>query len=220
MAFFLGLFAGSANAQTENAALNKQLGRIDLAISGIGLFSNTTDGTNNQKYASGAPEPLKAQPSNSFNGFGQLTYTGSKWFGLQFNYVHGRYTYNFTYLAPEPPPQSPASTYLGVQTNADEYSFGYIIHPHPTKFLKPFVSAGAGTISFAPTAGGGEGFQPQGRLVYFYDAGADAPISPNFGLRLQFRETFYLHPDYETTYLRDLTRSHTLEPAVGFYLRF
>jgi hypothetical protein len=218
MALVLSWSPVTASAQTENTALNKQLGRIDLGLMGIGLFSNTDNGTNNQKTNTPG-EPLKTQPSNSFNVFGQIGYTASKWVGLQFNYVHGRYTYNFNYLAPVPQ-GAPIATYEGVQTNADEYSFGYLAHPHPTRYLKPFVSAGIGSISFAPTAGGGNGLKPQGRMVYFYSAGADAPFNSNFGFRAQFRETFYLHPDYETTYLRDLTRSHTLEPAIGFYLRF
>jgi hypothetical protein len=214
----LAALAGvSAAAQTQTA-LDKQLSRLDLALLGIGQFSNTNHGTNNQK-SSLTGEPLTTRPTRDFNGAGQISYTKSTWVGVQFNYIHGRNAYNFSTLALVP---SGGATPLlvDIQTNADEYSFGYLAHPHPFRLVKPFVSAGAGVISFAPTAGGGEGYKQQARFTEFYSVGADVPITEHLGLRGEIRQKFYLHPDYETNYLRDLTRSETIEPAVGFYLRF
>ena len=44
--------------------------------------------------------------------------------------------------------------------------------------------------------------------------------SSHFGLRAQFRQIFFLAPDFEQNYLTIKHRTTTFEPGVGFFIRF
>ncbi len=100
-------------------------------------------------------------------------------------------------------------------------SFGYLITPpHPIFGFQPFASAGAGTTDFKPTAGGGEGAPHQFRATYYYNVGLQKDVLSNFGVRASFRENFFLAPDFGQNYLTIKRRTTTLQPTIGFYLRF
>jgi opacity protein-like surface antigen len=107
-----------------------------------------------------------------------------------------------------------------VQNTVAEETLGYVAHLHPFLGVKPFVGAGGGTMRFKPTPNGGEGLQQQYRAVYYYDAGADKALTPNFGVRVAFRQLIYLAPDFGQNYLTITRRAITTEPTFGFYLRF
>jgi hypothetical protein len=57
-------------------------------------------------------------------------------------------------------------------------------------------------------------------MAYYYSLGVDDAISPHFGFRAQFRQAFFLAPDFGQNYLTILHHTSTIEPGVGFYLRF
>jgi len=86
--------------------------------------------------------------------------------------------------------------------------------------LHPFASVGAGTTQFKPTPHGGEGLTSQARMTYYYSLGVQKDISPHFGLRASYRQTFYLAPDFGQNYLTIKQRTSSYEPGIGFYLRF
>jgi hypothetical protein len=134
---------------------------------------------------------------------------------VEFNYVWGRYTENYS-------PAPDGSSLFQVQTTSNETSFGWVVTPpYPIFGFQPFASAGAGTNNFKPTAGGGNGAPHQYRATYYYNVGVQKEIfDSNFGIRASFRETFYLAPDFGQNYLTILKHTTTLQPTVGFYLRF
>lgn len=210
----LAALAGStgkaqAQAQTQTP-LDRQLSRMDLGVSGTGHFTKTVSGTN---YFG---KEVTQDGSNTFGALVELRYTKSPWIGAQLNYSYARYTQNFTNT---PPPQ-----YIlgGAQNNASEFSLGYVAHPpHPFYGFQPFFGVGGGVTVFHPTAGGGQGLPQQGAGTFYYAIGAERTVfSPHFGIRAQFRQAFFLAPDFYQNYLYTGKRSYTLQPGFGFYLRY
>jgi hypothetical protein len=213
------LFASSAFAQDTAApetAFDRQLERLTLSVVGTGQFSTGTNGTN---YLN---QTVNLVPSNTFGAIVNLRYTVKPYIGLEINYGYARYTENFTIANTSTSPTGATGLFLPIQTNANEYTIGYVAHTKELHYgVTPWVSAGAGATAFRPTKGGGLGFLEQARATYYYAFGADSvPIAKYFGLRATFRENFYLAPDYQTNYIRDLKRSTAFEPGFGFYIKF
>jgi hypothetical protein len=194
-----------AQATSSNPALDKQLSRLDFAISGIGSFTKDVSGTNylGVKVTQNAASTLGALIT--------VRYTKSPWIGGEFNYGYARYTQNF-------------SNYVigGAQTNANEYSLGYVAHPpHLILGAQPFVAGGAGSTAFRPTPGGGQGLPVQARMTYYYAAGIEKIVlAEHFGLRAQIRQTFFKAPDFGQNYLTIQQRTSTFEPGIGFFIKF
>jgi len=201
----LATLAGpTAQAQTQSTALNRQLERLDLSVSGIGVFNRPSTGT---VTVNAQPTTLTITPGNTLGALITLRYIVKPWVGFEGNFSYARYTEKF-------------NTIGGVQQNAREYTLGYVAHTPPVLGIRPFVSIGAGSTAFRPTPGGGLGLLEQARATYYYSVGAEKDVSPHFGLRAQFRESFFLAPDYGQNYLTILKHTTTFEPGVGFFLRF
>jgi hypothetical protein len=208
---------GSAGAQ-QVSALDRHLSRLDLGISGAGIFNKTVSGPvlrpDAPDCAPGQPCFLTQQPSNTVGALVNIRYIVKPLVGFEFNFGYARYTENFSY--PQPP--------IAVQTGANEYTLGYIVTPaHHIFGFQPFVSAGLGTTEFKPTLHGGESLtsQAQARATYYYSAGIQQEyFSSHFGLRASFRQLFYLAPDFGQNYYTIKQHTITSEPTVGFYMRF
>lgn len=200
------LAAPALQAQAvSNTALDRQLSRLDIAVSGMGSFTKDVSGTNELGVA------LTQQTSHTVGALVQIRYTKSPWIGGEFNYGYARYTQNF-------------SSYIttGVQANANEYSLGYVAHPaHLILGMQPFFGGGVGATAFRPTPNGGEGLPEKARMTYYYDAGLEKVVlGDHFGLRAQFRQTFFKAPDFGQNYLTIQKQTYTIEPAAGFFIRF
>ncbi len=206
--------AAVAAAQVPETPLTKQLNRIDLGVSAIGVITGSTSG----------PDALRGNnvqdsPSNTVGALVNLRYVKSPLMGFEFNYTYARFTQNYSGSVPNPGSSSPLN--LGVQANMSEYTFGYVVHTPHIFGLGTFASGGAGTTAFRPSKNGGEGFQTQARLTYYYNVGVEQQIFiPNFGFRASFRQAFYKAPDFETNYLDNGKHTITTEPSIGFYLHF
>ena len=189
---------------TPVTALDKQLSRIDLAVTGVGQFTGGVSGTN---YLN---KPLTQKASSTLGALITIRYIKSPFIGFEGNYGYARYTENFS-----------AYVIGGSQTKATEYTLGYVAHT-PTFFgLQPFVSAGAGSLVFRPTPGGGQGLPEQARMAYYYSAGAENTVfSSHFGIRAQVRQIFFKAPDLGQNYLTINKRTSTFEPGIGIFLRF
>lgn len=193
-----------ASARAQVTMLDRQLSRVDLGVSGVGQFTNTVTGTNYLGVN------LTQKPSTTLGALVTVRYTKSPWIGAEFNYGYARYTQNF-------------SSYItgGAQTNATEYTVGYVAHTPKVLGIGTFVSGGLGSMQFKGTPGGGQGLPTQARAAYYYDAGfEDSIFSPHFGIRAQFRQVFFLAPDFGQNYLTIKQRQITTEPGIGFYLKF
>lgn len=212
-AALLGSFVSAGAQQTPPPTfLDKQLARMDLGISGAGLFTPTVSGPVNPKgVAPVGDDFLTVNASNTVGVLVNLRYVVKPYVGAEFNYTYARYTENFSY----PPPT------LGVQTQSNEYSVGYLVTPpHTFLGLQPFASAGVGTMEFKPTPHGGQSLDKQARMVYYYSVGLQTDISPHFGVRAAFRQAFFLAPDFGQNYFTINQHTSTYEPTAGFYLRF
>jgi hypothetical protein len=189
--------------------LDKQLSRIDLGVQGVGMFSKTVQGPIIPTTASNAGLSIIDEPSNTMGALVTLRYVAKPFVGFEGNYGYARYTENYSNIG-------------GVQTQANEYTLGYLVTPAFTICdFQPFVSVGAGSIGFRPTPRGGQGLNIQARAAYYYSAGLQKEyFSEHFGLRGGFRQVFFLAPDFGQNYLTIKQRSTTYEPTVGFYLKF
>jgi hypothetical protein len=208
--------AGStAKAQTtsQNPALDRQLSRIDLGVTAVGIFNMSSNGF---ATVNGTPNtPVALSPGNTAGALVTLRYIVSPFVGFEGNYGYSRYTDTFT------PFGVPGSS-AGVQQNASEYTLGYVVHTRKQHFgVNPFASAGLGSMVFRPTPGGGEALPEQARAVYYFSVGAETTVlSPHFGIRAQYRQVFFKAPDFETNYLTIQQHTTTFEPGFGFFLRF
>ncbi len=55
----------------------------------------------------------------------------------------------------------------------------------------------------------------------YYSFGVEQTfLSKHFGLRAQFRQSFYKAPDFGQNYLTIQQHTSTIEPGVGFFFRF
>jgi hypothetical protein len=207
--------AGStAKAQTTstNPALDKQLSRIDLGVLRVGVINKSS---NVFATVNGHPNTaVNLNPSNTAGAVLSLRYTAKPLFGLEFNYGYARYNDLFTPFGAQPNG--------GVQQNASEYTFGYVVHSKKPYFgWTPFASGGAGTTVFRPTPGGGLALPEQARATYYFSVGAETTVlSPHFGIRAQYRQVFFKAPDFLTNYLTIQQHTTSYEPGFGFFLRF
>jgi hypothetical protein len=206
--------AGSTTkAQTsQNPALDRQLSRIDLGVSVAGVFNQSSKGV---ATVNGQPNtPVSLSPGNTGGAVVTLRYVVSPLIGFEGNYGYARYTDTFTPFGAQPNG--------GVQQNASEYTFGYVAHTRKQYFgVNPFASAGAGSMVFRPTPGGGLALPEQARAAYYFSVGAETTVlSPHFGIRAQYRQVFFKAPDFLTNYLTIQQRTTTYEPGFGFFLRF
>jgi opacity protein-like surface antigen len=208
VASMASLSAG-AMAQSTQSKLSRQLSYIDLGVQGVGELTRTVSG----------PVPVQAtdegtlvnqSASTTVGALATIRYTPKPYFGLEFNGSYARYTESYT-VQP-----------LQIQTQSNEFTFGYIVTPPYTIFgVKPYASAGLGTVRFAPTRGGGQGAPTQARLGYYYSVGVQKDVVPDtFGIRVGFRQLFFQAPDFYQNYLTLNKRTFTSEPTIGFYLRF
>jgi len=220
-ALFLSLtlssIAASAQTPAVETAADKFFAHFDLAANAFGEVTPNTSGVN---YL---PQEVVLSPSTTVGALFELRYTRSPHIGVTLNYGFSRYTNNYTFTDVAKTPSGALQYSFGVQAQAAEYSLGYVGHFGEFMGIHPFVGAGGGVMAFRPTPGGGSGVHVgESRGLAYYAVGADIPIfgSENFGARIQFRQQFFGAPDFNQNYLANGTRSSTIEPAFGFFLRF
>jgi hypothetical protein len=213
----VALLATSAVAQ--NTKLQQQLSHVDLGIQAVGQFNKAVSGPV-VATANNTGSILSQDASNTVGGLVTIRYTPKPYLGVEFNGGYARYTENFGVVSGSTPPA--AFNGIQIQTQANEFTVGYLVTPPYTIFgVKPFASAGAGSIRFAPTRGGGQNAPTQARAAYYYNLGVQKDVLGSyFGLRAGFRQVFFLAPDFLENYLTIKQHTSTVEPMIGFYLRF
>ena len=206
------VLASFSTATSQTTALARQLDRVDVSVSGIGSITKGVSGNNYIDQA------VTLNASTTLGALVQARYTKSPLLGLEFNYSYARFTENFTGSPFSQP--SGITTPFGVQSNASEYTVGYVAHLPSLLGVQPFASVGAGATAFKPTPLGGQGLTEQARATYYYSVGAEDQLTRFFGIRAQLRQTFYKAPDFGQNYLTINQQTFTLEPGIGFYVKF
>jgi hypothetical protein len=214
---FPAICAVAQDATPPPTAFQKQMDRIDLAVSAAGEISSTVSGIE-QRDATTSHTLLTIRPSSTVGELVTLRYTARPYVGFEFNFGNLRYNQDYTFV-----PQ-PAQNLLfgGAQSGVRELTLGYVAHIkyHPLG-ITPFLGAGGGTIRFKPTPGGGQGLPQQYRAAYYYQLGLEDTFpDSHFGMRLAFRQVIYLAPDFIQNYLTITRRTVTSEPTIGFFVRF
>jgi hypothetical protein len=213
-AFALSLMSSTAmHAQAATQTpVQKFLSHIDVGLNGTGVFTKSTTGPVTSSSATNPGAIVTQEASNTFGALFTLRATKSPYVGLEGNIGYQRFTESY----------SCCNLQGGAQTNAYEYTFGYVVHPpHEILGAKPFASVGAGTTAFRPTVNGGQGLSTQARATYYYSAGVDVPAFTDFfSVRLGFRQLFYLAPDFGQKYITTKQRTITSEPVIGFVFHF
>jgi opacity protein-like surface antigen len=202
---------------TPITPLQKQLDRIDFAVTAAGTISTTVSGLE-QRDINTSHSLLKIHPSTSVGELITLRYTAKPYVGFEFNFGNARTTQNYVWT----PPPSQNLLFNNAQTGVRELTLGYVAHLkfHPLG-ITPYVGAGGGTIHFKPTTYGGQGLPQQYRAVYYYSVGLEDNFpDSHFGMRVGFRQLIYLAPDFLQNYLTITRRVSTYEPTVGFFVRF
>ena len=91
--------AAVANAQaTPLTPLDKQLSRLDLAVSGMGSITKSTTGP----QVTPPSTTITDDPSNTVGALVTLRYIKSPLVGLEFNYTYARFNQNFGYFVQNP----------------------------------------------------------------------------------------------------------------------
>jgi hypothetical protein len=198
--------ASVAHAQAQAApetTLHRHLTRLELGVTAIGTLTKDVAGINYLNI------PVSQKASTTVGVHFMLRYTKSPWIGFEGNFTQARFTENY-------------GNYLigGVQTKANEYSLGYVVHPRSFIGFDPFVALGVGTTAFTPTAGGGQGLSEQARMTYYYNVGVDRLLTKHIGARVAARQTFYKAPDYGQNYITINKQTNTFEPSIGFYIKY
>jgi hypothetical protein len=215
----LTVLASFSTASSQTTALARQLDRVDVAVSGIGAITEGVSGTN---YIS---QPVTVNSSTTVGALVTARYTKSPLIGFEFNYSYARFneTYTGTLFSNNPPGSTSSTagnTSFGVQSNVSEYTLGYVAHLPSLLGVQPFASVGAGATAFKPTPLGGQQLTEQARATYYYSVGVDDQLTRFFGVRAQLRQTFYKAPDFGQNYLTINQQTFTLEPGIGFYIKF
>lgn len=208
----LSVLASVTTATAQTTTLSRQLDRVDVAVSGIGVITKGVSGNN---YID---QSVTQNASTTLGALVQARYTRSPLIGLEFNYSYARINQNYT-GAPFSTP-SAVSTPFGVQANASEYTVGYVAHLPSLLGVQPFASVGAGATAFKPTPQGGQGLSEQARATYYYSVGVEDQLSRYFGVRAQLRQSFYKVPDFGQNYLTINQQTFSIEPGIGFYIKF
>ena len=214
--------AGDGMAQVvPQTALDKQLARVDFAVTGVGEFTKSVRGTNYNGFT------FSQKPSNTLGALVTVRYTVQPLIGFEANYGYVRYTENFTNYSPSLPVVdvngNPVGYVVGgAQTKGTELTLGYVVHGPSLLGYHSFASGGVGSFVFTPTIYGGQSLPQQVRPLYYYDVGLEGNVlgSEHFGLRAQLRQQFFTAPDFGQNYLTIRKSTFTTEPGIGFFVRF
>lgn len=209
---FLLLSLSFSDAHGQVTALARQLDRVDVGVGGDAVITKGVVGTNSQD------QPVALNASTTLGAVVQIRYTKSPLLGAEFNYTYARFNESFS--GSPFGGQASGTIPFGVQTDASEYTLGYVAHLPSLFGFQPFAGVGAGTTAFKPTPMGGQNLPERARASYYYEIGLDDQFTHFFGVRAQFRQVFYKAPDFGQNYLTINQQTFTSEPTVGFYIRF
>lgn len=216
--------AQDAQAPTHTARF---LAHFDLGVAGTAFFTKDVSGTVNQSVL-GPPYGVTQSTSTAAGVLVSLRGEKSPYKGIELNYGYARTTEGYACNGATAARCNLSAT-TGVSTGpfqaqatAAEYTVGYLARPpHKIFGFQPYVSVGAGVLSFKPTKNGGQGLQTQARAAYYYNVGGENLIlGDTLGIRVGIRQLFYLAPDFGQNYLTIKQRTFTTEPQIGLYLHF
>src|SRR5580698_8814416 len=79
--------------ESQHPGLDRQLDRVDFAISGVGVFNRDSSGT---AIVETKPTTVQLSPGNTLGALLTLRYVAKPLVGFELNYSYARYTNTFT----------------------------------------------------------------------------------------------------------------------------
>jgi opacity protein-like surface antigen len=182
-------------------------------------------------FAGSATSGIDIQtPSNSAGGLLELRHIDSSLIGFEAAYSYNRANQVYFYTSPPPVPcASQGNCYvppIAISANAHSLTGDWVVS-RKMRHIQPFALAGGGILLVIPS-GGQQDTSNATEFTFLFGAGLDWKFSSHFGLRLQYRDSFYKAPPLTGTGRYPLqggsglrnTYTYTQEPALGVYYRF
>ena len=202
------LVAGLFTAFLFTSSMAQELSRNEVSVQGTGFVTKDSE-KNGIKQHTTDSGGLLVSYRRHFN----------RWLAADGSYGYTRNTLqNFTSTAA-----------FNVQANMHQTT-GALVVTSPRKFfgLSPYALAGAGALTFDPTAidpnGNLGGFllgaDRQTKVAFVYGGGADINLTRRFSLRFGYRGLVYKRPDFGLASLNTDATTHTAQPSAGFVIRF
>jgi opacity protein-like surface antigen len=109
-----------------------------------------------------------------------------------------------------------------IEANIHEVTGSFLLHiPVRAEKAKPYALAGGGALIFDPTNRfPANGVDRQTKAAFVYGGGFDFDLTPNFGVRAEYRGLVYKVPDFTLNSLNLDKVTHLAQPSVGFFVRF
>lgn len=178
---------------------------FDLTASFYKTFSTSTRGNGTEQT-----------PVDSYGGLFGGRYVQSPFLGLEI-------TYSFNHLDQKLATDPSTCNYtcanppVTIPNKMSEVAVDYVASKTSGN-LRPFAIGG---IAFVISSSSGlevNALNTIVRMGYVYGGGVDFG-TPKFGLRAQYRDTFFKAPPLTATYFPTGRSTHTAEPMVGIYFR-
>jgi opacity protein-like surface antigen len=181
-----------------------QEGRMDVAVSGTGVFTKDSSGN-------GVDQAV----TNSGGILASFRVKVRDHSELELNYGHTRNSQIYT--------NSTAFSFEEQQANVHEITAAYVYQFKRRNKLNPFVLGGGGLLLFHPISVSthsipGAATDTEG--TFLYGLGTNYRLTDKLGLRLQFRGLIYKAPDFGVVTSSTGSWTHTVEPSVGFMVHF
>jgi hypothetical protein len=202
-----GLMATGASAQSSNPTpKNKgEVSNFDFSASFFKTFSTATKGNGTAQT-----------PVDSYGGIVGVRYTQKPFLGFEL-------TYSVNPLDQKLAVDPATCTYtcnndpVTISSTMNEVAMDYVVSKTSGN-VRPF---GVGGMAFVIATGAGDYYalNTSVRIGYVYGGGVDWG-SPKFGLRLQYRGTYFKAPNVAVTFFPTGKFTQTAEPMAGFYYRF
>lgn len=201
-----GLMAAGAWAQDRSTTTKNPEGSLGLDYSATFLrtFSTATRGNGTVQT-----------PVDSYGGMIGMRYTRSPFIGFELTYSLNNLDQMY---------RTDASTCIytcgnqpvTIPSRKSEVGLDWIVSKTSGN-VRPFGLGGMGIV-ISTASGDYNALNTVVRLEYVYGGGVDWG-SPRFGLRLQYRGTFFKAPNLTATYFPTGQFTQTAEPMVGIYYR-
>src|SRR5665213_2685070 len=154
-------------------ALAQRAGNMDAAISGFAQFTGSTSGNG-----------VSDSPTRSAGLLATFHQSIRPLIGYEVNYSYTRFAEGFSNIP------------FAIQNNVHEATAAYLLQGPKLLLLQPFAAVGGGFLLYLPTTTGGQQFNMQYRPAFLFEVGANYPVLPNFGIRVQYRGLFHGAPDF------------------------